>query len=294
MQNEQFGCGSFVTIIVQSPTQRSAPNLKMNGRVKPRRETISKTEFLQEIAGEVRPELFWPEEAGAVLFGRLESARRAVEKVHLRALMTQAGQYWLARPQNDEGLHTPPRPVHILSRLNRSSSVFPPILMPEPITAVNLREMVDLVHHLYRLGGPLPILLDGFASCGISWSAAAILLAQTTGELMSDREVEIIAQTRLFWVLFGEARSRYSALARLNNQPRWRGDWGFFKRSELEALLPSLTLADHFERREFLANYTLKGEASVDLYTITCRPLCRHPFPAKFNPLIFGRPKLHQ
>src|SRR5260370_388612 len=137
-------------------------------------------------------------------------------------------------------------------------------------------------------------MLDLLAGSGLSWATASILFERLTGQRLDEADIAATKDARMFWTVFSEGRARYAALVKIKEVKLWRGDFGYFDCQQLHNLLPGVILADHFERRQFLVSFTREEEASADLYTITYQPLCRHPFPAKFNPLIFGRPKLHQ
>lgn len=172
-------------------------------------------EFLREVAAEFTPEVFLPEEAAAILFGRLETGKRVIKGARLRLLMNQSETHSLPPlpRQEAEGLALP-RPVCTLSRLNRSK-VFPPLLPPW-ITGQKVRftEILELVRAQSALGAPAHRLLDLLAASGLSWTACAELLVKCKiiGRPMAEEEVETTRQARLFWTLYSEGRACCLAL----------------------------------------------------------------------------------
>jgi hypothetical protein len=252
---------------------------------------MSKEKFLHQVAAELQPESLYPDEAAAVLFGRVETARRVVKKAALRGVMMEFRVFSLFSPQNgNTNLGELAIPVHEISMLNRSR-VFPPILPPTRITFANVGEIFDFVRNRPCSGIPATLLLDVLAGSGVTWPIAATLLEKLTGQRLDDADIGTVQEARLFWELFTEGIGRYNALVKTNQVQAWCGYVAYFDRQKLQALLPGHVLADHFQRLEFLTCYRMAEEATLDLYTVNGRPLCRHPFPYRFNPLIFGRPK---
>ena len=249
-------------------------------------------EFLREVAAEFTPEVFLPEEAAAILFGRLETGKRVIKGARLRLLMNKSETHSLPPlpRQEAEGLALP-RPVCTLSRLNRTK-VFPPLLPPSiKVQTLRFTEILDLVRAHSLRGAPSHRLLDLLvAGSGLSWLTSAELLVkrQIIGRPIDAEDVETTRQARLFWTLYSEGRARCLALARANEIPSRSGDWAFFDHPQLAALLPGIILPDHCRRREYLTLYASADEC-LDAYSVSGLPLVRHPFLRRFNPLIFGK-----
>ena len=170
-----------------------------------------------------------------------------------------------------------PSPVALLSRLNRSR-VLPQLVPPNPPKVSTLQDGLTLARSQHLAGETHSHLLDRLAATGLSWDLSAKLLTQIAGIVFDADEVDAVAEARLFWTLFAEARARYRWFVDCKNGRRWTGDWGYFHAEELDCLLPGLILADHFRRREFLAQYTHSAHPYLELYNIKGKPLCRHLF----------------
>jgi hypothetical protein len=255
-----------------------------------RGQTITKAEFLRQLAREIPAESFLPVEAAALVFGRLETARRIGRKAQIRLLMERSGIYSFPCRAQSENLYAPPRPSPSLSRLNRSA-VFPPLLLPETtLPTVNLSAILGIVKRAHVMGESWPRLLDLLVtSSGLSWRTAARLLEGMTGRSIADGEITTVAQARQFWLLYAEGRARAVVLQTAKEMPVWRGDWAYFDREQFRALLPGAILPDHCERHEYLANYIHVAEQQgLDVYSLTAQPLFKHPFPLR---LVRCRPR---
>jgi hypothetical protein len=143
---------------------------------------------------------------------------------------------------------------------------------------LSIREIIKTVRE--RTGSAPNEIVDFFVTAsGFSWVVATeLLLAENI--ITRPLPAETIQKTqaaRMFWILFAEGRARYSVAADHFQFHQPSGDWGFFSHAQLEALLPGMVLADHFQRREYFANYVVNAPA-LDLFTVTKIPLVRHPF----------------
>jgi hypothetical protein len=142
-------------------------------------------------------------------------------------------------------------------------------------------------------GVPPHLLLDRLATgLSIKWPVAAQLLRNTNiiVEPIDDEIILAVEEARGFWIHYSEARARFDAFLRMRSLISPAGDWGLFSHEQLHAILSNLTLPDHCQRRRgYLTNY-IHSEQCLDIHGPTSLPLVRHPFPAEFNPLVFGRP----
>lgn len=261
-----------------SPTTKKLP-LNRAGR-----RSVERAEFLRALAEKITADSLSPIEAAAVAFGRLDTARRAARRAWIRKLVEEAGIHALPPGAETGVLSAPVRPAPVLSRLNRSWGVFPPLLAPESTLATTkLTEILALIRRRHVRGEPWPRLLDVLASSSaVTWETAATLLEPVIGRNLVDEEIAIVARTRSFWRLYAQGRARLAALQATKELPVWKGDWGYFDRGQFAALLPGAVLPDHCERAEFLTRYFHQEEpAAVDLHGIGGEPLCRHPFPPR-------------
>ena len=241
----------------------------------------TRRDFLRELAAAVPAESLTPLEAAAVMFGRLDVARHAGRRAWIRWLVEQTGVHALPPPRQNHDFYAPPRPVAILSRLNRSRCLFPSLVVPDPtLLDVKLVDIVAKIRSAHRRGEPWPRLLDVLVtSSGLEWSTAAAMLENIIGEKLLTEDILMVANARHFWYLFAEGRARIAALRRVGQAPVWQGDCAYFDRGQLADLLPKAVLPDHCQRTAFLARYIDGAEPpSVDLYDIAGEPICRHPF----------------
>jgi hypothetical protein len=264
------------------------PKLCRVGSTKLRRPSLSRAQFLSQVAAELSAELFHPDEAMALLLARLETGRRVVRKARLRHLMITLGLCSLSMALVSDGdLRAPPPPSAVLSRLN-CSRILPLLVEPRPRSSGSVVETMRFVARRHRSGASPFLLLDVLAAAGFSWEGAGIVLARITAHRLSEAEIATTRQARMFWVLFGEARARFAALAVMERVRPWRGDFGYFTRPQLQSLLPEVVLPDHCERHEFVANLSADGAGCLDLYSVSGLGLCRHYFRPELVPVING------
>jgi hypothetical protein len=172
-------------------------------------------EFIHQVVAEVPPGFLYPEQAAGILFGRLETARRAVEKARLEYLMRACREYSRPLPRGEnKNLELPPIPSHVISRLNRSK-VFPPILSPDQPAIAKLSELYDTVREAYRLELPNSRMLDLLAGSGLSWATAAMVFEKLTGQRLDEADIAATKEARMFWTVFSEGRARYAALVKI-------------------------------------------------------------------------------
>jgi hypothetical protein len=110
--------------------------------------------------------------------------------------------------------------------------------------------------------------------------AKLLLIERIIDEPIDRDQVAATQDARLFWTLYAEGRGLREAKVARENYPRWRGNFAFFTRERLAALLPGVILPDHYRRLEFVTNYVTEpnGGACLDLYNADGVPLVRHPF----------------
>ena len=258
-----------------------------------RRTSTPKAEFLIKLANEVSPELLTEEESLKVLAGRVETLKRILINVRRRMLLTGgASEPRLSSPSAVGTKPAPSRPVPVLSYLNRSK-VYPPLLPPEyGISEVSFSKTLEQVEQRKAQDTPPHQLLDELVTASrLTWKTGADLLFNhhVIDRPIADKEIELVRRTRRFWTLYNDGRARYRTRVQLSEINSWSGDWAVFERAQLEQLLPDIILPDHFERREFLTRYiVLEKEACLDVHARNGKPLFKHPFPSKFDPLTFG------
>jgi len=187
---------------------------------------------------------------------------------------------------------TAKRPVCTLSRLNRST-VFPPLVVPKiECSELSLSKIINFVRQRHTADVRSHLLLDFLSTAsGLSVATCAELLVaeKIIEEPLDPIDIAATCAARLFWTLYAEGRALYSEMVAERNVPRATGDFGFFDRYGLEALLPGAILPDHCRRREFITNYLAESDSScLDLYSVTGLPLVRHSFSSTLNPLLFG------
>jgi hypothetical protein len=268
------------------PPSASRLNPKKVDQNAARKKTTTKAQFLRQLASEIPAELFSPVEAAALMFGRLETARRVKHKVRLRLMMERSCIHSVPYRAQNENLSTLPRPSPSLSRLNRSA-VFPPLLLPDAtLPTVNLTAILEVVKRAHAMGESWARLLDLLvSSSGLNWRTAARLLEEMTDRSITDSEITAVAQARQFWLLYAEGRACARALQTAKAIPVWRGDWAYFDREQFCALLPGAILPDHCERHEYLTNYIhASEEQGLDVYSLSAQPLFKHPFPLHLEP----------
>lgn len=270
------------------PTPKATRSTRATTR---RLQKQTKEEFLREIAAQI-PEDLSEAEAVGILLGRLETARRAFRSARLRQGMREVGVDFLPIPDaHNSTLPAPVPPKAILSYLNRSR-IWPCLVPPEPTSKVPLTELLQVIRDRHRSGEPWYRLLDLLVTgAGMPWQSGAKILRNLTGQIIEDDDFTMVAQARSFWVHFGEGRARLFILAKAQDITLpGAGDWAHFERSQLESILPGAIWPDHCQRREYLVNFIHDPqEARLDLYSPSGLGLCRHPFPAAFNPVSFGR-----
>lgn len=253
--------------------------------------------LLREITAEVSPELLMPLEAFLVLFGRLDTAKGIIARAQRRLVTDrlQSNFRILDLTAGSNPQSCPPPPASSLSRLNRSS-VHPQLVPAEPpIIAVgmSLPEITATVREAKANGVPTHQLLDLFAcASGLPWTdSATMLLAQKIIHRPMDcADIEASEAARFFWRLYFCGQLEFAAGAKLGQVPNWRGAWALFSRQLLDHLLPGSILPDHCQRAEFLTRYATAEEPALYIYSFTGLPLCTHPFPPRYNPLIYGKP----
>jgi hypothetical protein len=143
---------------------------------------------------------------------------------------------------------------------------------------------------------PSHVLLDALATAsGLSFDCAAQLLvfSQLIEQPISQNDLKMVWSGRQFWKRFCQGQSRYHALSQAEAVPHLTGNWAYFDADELENLLPGIIVPTRLKRHDYLANYVSdEGESSLDIYSrAALQPLFRHPFPVRFNPLVFGKPR---
>lgn len=259
-----------------------------------RRSSTPKRRLLCEIADQFTAGTFLPEEAAALLFGRVETVKRIMKAVRLRQRMMKSGFYFLPVPQRPRSGPPPMRPVCTLSRLNRST-VFPPLVIPKiECSELSLTKIINFVRQHHTADVRSHLLLDFLATAsGLSVATCAELLVaeKIIEEPLDPIDIAATCAARLFRTLYAEGRALYSEMVAERNVPRATGDFGFFDRCGLEALLPGAILPDHCRRREFITNYLAQSDPScLDLYSVSGLPLVRHPFISTLSPLLFGHP----
>ena len=116
------------------------------------------------------------------------------------------------------------------------------------------------------------------ADVGVSAETAVILIEQLANETVSLDTINVVANTRKFWLLYGEGRARLAALRVKTTLPQWRGDWAHFNREQLHELLPGLVLRIVANDVKFTRYFHETDPQCLDLHTIDGRPICRHPF----------------
>jgi len=256
----------------------------------------SRHELLTMIAQEFPPEIFLSHETVMLLFGNLWAAKRVVESARLRLWMKQYGVYSLPQAEQMGHVLPPPRPIHTLSRLNRSSIVYPPLVGPQiQLKSLRVGDILEIVREQSALKVPPHCLVDLLVSAGqLSWEAAAQLLLRSDiiTRPFDVYDLDYTRRAREFWNFYAAARVGFRVLVQSNQLPLWPGDWALFAHMELESLLPAVVLPDHCRRSQYVTNYLHQvDEACLDLYSATMLPLVRHPFPTRFNPLVFGKPR---
>ncbi len=259
-----------------------------------RRSSTPRRRLLCEIADQFTVDAFLPEEAAALLFGRVETAKRIMKAVRLRQRMMETGAYSLPVRQRPRSGPPPMRPVRTLSRLNRSTG-FPSLVVPKiECSELSLTKIINFVRQRRAAGAPSHCLLDLLSTAsGLSVATCAELLVaeKIIEEPLDPIDIAATCAARLFWTLYAEARALHSEMVADGNVPRATGDLAFFDRRGLEALLPGVILPDHCRRREFITNYLAESDPPcVDLYSASGLPLVRHPFISTLNPLLFEHP----
>jgi hypothetical protein len=285
--------------MVQSlPAEQKAENaLDPKRSSRERRRNERREKFFQEAMVNVAPENFSPEESFDLLFGRWTEAKRAVKRAGRRQLIINSeGQFLPAPIQNGKNLSLLPRPVSVLSRLNRSS-IFPPLVPIEiEIEAVSVTEILATLKVKYQKS-PSHHLLDALATAsGMPWEICAeILLANEP--IPFSIEPDDLAAARLaraFWTQYGQGRARYSALVAAKGIPQFKGDWAFFDAVQFNILLPGIIIPRKLKREDYLTNWVSeRNYFSLDVYAgSTAAPLFQHRFLNDFNPLSFGKPPM--
>ncbi len=246
----------------------------------------ARIDLLVALGGEISGESFAPLEAAAFLLGRRELAGRILRKVWLREQVERTGVLALSYRPAEQNLPALTRPVPVLSKLNRSP-VFPPLVLPEAtLPSVQLAGILQIVRQAHAEGESWPRLLDVLVtSSGFSWRTGAGMLEEIIGCSVPEEAIAIVEGARQFWRHYAAGRARVAALQTVQELPAWPGDWAHFDREQFAGLLPGAVLPDHFERHEFLAHYLHDGEPGLDCYSITGRPLFRHPFTPRFRAL---------
>jgi len=248
--------------------------------------------LLEQLAQEFPLGFFHPEESISILFAPLDIAKRAITAARIRLLMRKEVSYSLDRPFNQRPVSVL-RPTHVLSKLNRGRT-FPPVVPQSlPKTLQSLTDTLDQLREENARSVPPHLLLDQLATTlKLDWSVAAALLLsiKIITRPFDENDLVIVREARQFWIRYSEARAQFVAFLQFSTVNSLQGDWGLVSREQLLNLLPGLILPDHCERRSFLTNY-VHNVPCLDLHSTTSLPLARHPFPAEYNPLVFGRPR---
>jgi hypothetical protein len=231
-----------------------------------RRRLHRRRKFVVEAASLIDPELLSGEEAIALFCGSFAEGRRVLKIIRRRQAAMRQEQVTTSPSSEQDCLPVAPRPIRVLSRLNRSV-VFPALVPKE-------RQSGEL--SIFR------ILANLRESCR-HWPAHRLLDALATASGLS-------------WEHYEKARMRYRALQGKEDCPRFRGDWGYFESAQLESLLPGIIIPARLRRDDYLTNYVVRPDCDVlDVYAGSTRsPLFQHRFLNQFNPLFFGKPRLNQ
>jgi hypothetical protein len=254
--------------------------------------------FIEETIQKVAPSVFSAGEAIDLVAGRPIDAKRAVRRAARRALPCFSESQFFSRPvqlKNDRSLAR--RPVRTLSRLN-GSSVFPPLVPAEiEIKAIPLHEILRELRSHYGESPPHR-LLDALATAsGFSWESCGQILynQKLVGTPIDLHDLAATQAARSFWNKYGQGRARYLNLIMLGRAPQLQGDWAYFEDTQLESLLPGITIPGKLKREHYLANYLAESDcSSLDVYAgNNLTPLFKHRFLPQFNPLFFGKPR-HQ
>ena len=267
---------------------------KRNSRHAEQRRILRRKNCFDRAISTVAPEVFLTEEVGDLFLGTLVEAKRAWRRAERRQAMTsRAPHARSAEPPSDHPL-TLPRPVRILSRLNRSA-VFPPLV---PAKTVIQESSVSGIMEILRWAAPsMPAhrMLDALATAsGFSWKDTASILA-ASGIIQAPiptAVVEAVQQARNFWSEYSAGRERFSNLVANGAISNWQGDWASFEHNDLERALPGIVVPTRLRRHDYVTNAIWDArQFSVDVHAgLDGRPLFRHPFPDAFNPLYYGRP----
>jgi hypothetical protein len=263
-----------------------------------RRRLHRRRKFVVEAASLIDPELLSGEEAIALFCGSFAEGRRVLKIIRRRQAAMRQEQVTTSPSSEQDCLPVAPRPIRVLSRLNRSV-VFPALVPKERQSGelsifrilANLRESC---RHW-----PAHRLLDALATAsGLSWEACREILVGNKLVIDSFDQADMAATraARAFWEHYEKARMRYRALQGKEDCPRFRGDWGYFESAQLESLLPGIIIPARLRRDDYLTNYVVRPDCDVlDVYAGSTRsPLFQHRFLNQFNPLFFGKPRLNQ
>jgi hypothetical protein len=257
---------------------------------------LRRYDLLLKLVGEFSSELLTPEEGFLVLFGRLDIAKRVINRARRRSVADRLrSNSKILDLVTGKGLELPPPPSATLSRLNRSA-VYPPLVQPEPPiigVGMSLPEITAAVRQAKASGIPPHQLLDLVAcASGLSWTRSAnLLLTQNIIPCpMDPADIGATQDARCFWRLYFSGQVEYAAAAQLGQVPKWAGAWALFSRQVFDCLLGGSILPDHCERAEFLTRYVTAEDPSLYVYGMTGLPLFIHPFPKRFNPLFYGKP----
>lgn len=250
--------------------------------------------FVEQAFAIVAPEFFLPYEAIEILFGPLPVAKRALRRAARRQSVIAPSEHLLPRAiQNRPEFPQAPRPVRVLSRLNRSG-IFPPLVPSEiHLKALSVHELLTTLRLRYRESAPHH-LLDALATAsGLLWeNCAEILLGhQLITNPIDPIEIAAARDARSFWIQYEQGRARYSALVTANQIPEFVGDWAHFEDTELVRLLPGMIIPTRLKREHYLTNWLAgANHFTLDVYgASTFAPLFQHQFPDRLNPLRFGK-----
>ncbi len=261
-----------------------------------RRRTRRRKKFLAKALVSVAPEIFSPEEATDLLFGSLASAKRALRCAERRQVVAPADE--LCAPpsvQNPQNVPAAPRPLRVLSRLNRSS-IFPPLVPDEiEVDALSVNEILATMQLKYQ-DTPAHRLLDAFATAsGLSWEVCAqiLLSRRLITKPIDSHDLVATRSAREFRNRYGQGRARYVVLLAAKGIREFQGDWAYFDDQEFQALLPGIIVPTKLKRDHYFTNLVSNGtHSSIDVYAVPTRsPLFQHPFLDDFNPLFFGKPR---
>jgi hypothetical protein len=261
-----------------------------------RRRIRRRQRFLAKALVTAPPEIFSPKEATDLLFGSLAEAKRTLRRAERRQVVAASEGRCLPGPiQTGRDLPIAPRPIRVLSRLNRSR-IFPRLVLDEvEIEALSVKEILATLQLKYQ-NTPAHRLLDALATASnLSWEVCAeILLSRKLIPKPIDwHDLVATRSAREFLNRYGQGRARYAVLVAAKGIPEFQGDWAYFDDQEFQALLPGMIVPTKLKRDHYFTNWVSgANHSSLDVYAVPTRaPLFQHQFLDDFNPLFFGKPR---